>query len=365
MNTIYNEKFLISKIIDYLRFPLIIGVLFIHNYSSTILVEGEELGNTSFMPIFYIVSNFFSQVIGCLSVPIFFFISGYLFFRDTNFNYITYKYKVRKRIHTLLIPYIFWNLLHLILYYVIYKVYPNWIVGAEYNFNYIANSLWGKFNFDGITTYPISYQFWFIRDLMIMVIISPVIYYFISRFKITLIIPFLIWFGGYNIPYLGSAGISSSAILFFSLGSFYSTHNISLLFKNRNIAYLTLIIYFAIAIIDLLTKNLYYNIYIHKTGVILGIYMLFNILAILFQKGFIKNNSFLSAASFFIFAIHEPYLLSQIKKILYKILLPTHDIEITFLYFITVILTIIISLIIYKVAQKKSPSFIKIITGGR
>ena len=365
MNNSYSYDQLLSKIIDFLRFPLIVGVVFIHNYNSTILVEGKELGNTSFMPIYNITSNLFSQVIGCLSVPVFFFISGFLFFWHTKFNYNVYKTKINKRIQTLVIPYIFWNVLHLILYYIIYKIYSNWVVGVDYSFRYITNSLWGSFNIDGITTYPISYQFWFIRDLIIMIIASPLIYYIISHFKIIVAVPFIIWFLNYNIPYVGSAGISSCALLFFTLGAFYSIHNYKLLFQDKRITHLIIILYIIIAICDLFTKELSCNLYIHNSGIIIGLYMLFNILAGPIQKGIIKNSLLLSSASFFIFAIHEPYILSQIKKIVYKIMLPKSDMEITFLYFFIAFVTIIISLIIYKILQKMCPSFLKVIVGGR
>lgn len=365
MNDSNNYDQLLSKIIDFLRFPLIVGVIFIHNYNSTILVEGKELGSSSFMPTYYYISNLFSEVIGRLSVPTFFFISGLLFFWHSEFNYNVYNKKIKKRIHTLLIPYVFWNLLHLILYYIIYRLYTNWVVGTDYNFCYIIKSLWGSFNIDGIITSPISYQFWFIRDLMIMIIISPIIHYIISRFKYIIIIPFIIWFLNYNFPYIGSAGISSCALFFFTLGAFYSIHNYRLLFQNPRATQLITSLYIIIAICDLFTKNLSYNLYIHNFGIIIGLYMLFNILVRPMKKGIIKNSFLLSSASFFIFAVHEPYILSQLKKIIYKNLQPNTDLEISFLYFLIVFATVIISLIIYKFFKKICPSFLKVITGGR
>ncbi len=63
---------LLSRVIDFLRFPLIVGVIFIHNYSSTMIVQGVELGSTANMPVYYIVSELFSQVLGRVAVPLFF-----------------------------------------------------------------------------------------------------------------------------------------------------------------------------------------------------------------------------------------------------------------------------------------------------
>lgn len=41
-----------SKVIDFLRFPLIVCVVFIHNYSSTLIGNGIEMGNDANMPVF-------------------------------------------------------------------------------------------------------------------------------------------------------------------------------------------------------------------------------------------------------------------------------------------------------------------------
>ena len=75
-----------SKSIDFLRFPLIIGVIFIHNYSSTVVVQGVELGNDSFLPMYHVASELFSKVIGSVAVPLFFLFSGFLFFLNINFS---------------------------------------------------------------------------------------------------------------------------------------------------------------------------------------------------------------------------------------------------------------------------------------
>lgn len=58
---------------------------------------------------------------GYLAVPFFFFISGYLFFTNYKNGKEFYFYKWRKRFYTLLVPYIFWNLLTIVLYYLLQR----------------------------------------------------------------------------------------------------------------------------------------------------------------------------------------------------------------------------------------------------
>ena len=67
----------------------------------------------------------------------------------------------------------------------------------------------------GINRMPISYQFWFIRDLMVLVLLTPVIDFLIRHamtpFVVTLFMCWMLGVWGY-IP-------SSEAALFFTIGS--------------------------------------------------------------------------------------------------------------------------------------------------
>lgn len=75
-----------SAVINLLRFPLIVGVIFIHNYKSTMVVQGVEIGcNSMNMPIYYLCSEFFSKVIGSISVPLFFFYFWLFVFFENRF----------------------------------------------------------------------------------------------------------------------------------------------------------------------------------------------------------------------------------------------------------------------------------------
>lgn len=83
-----------SRTIDFLRFPLIVGVVFIHSYLSD--ERGTHLGG-----LYYYVSDFFSQVLARIAVPLFFYFSGLLYYKD-NFTLTIYKRKIRSRVRSLL-----------------------------------------------------------------------------------------------------------------------------------------------------------------------------------------------------------------------------------------------------------------------
>ena len=71
------------------------------------------------------------------------------------------------------------------------------------------------------------------------------------------------------------------------------------------------------------------------------------------------------SASFFVFAIHDPWLLSNIRKLLYVTLHPASDFAMVVVYFFNILLTVTIALALYYCLKKISPKFTAIITGGR
>ena len=80
---------LLSNTINFLRFPLTVAVVYIHfNISRKgISVHGLNYGTDN--PDWYtFIINLFSSVIASIAVPLFFLISGYLFFCQKDFDYL-------------------------------------------------------------------------------------------------------------------------------------------------------------------------------------------------------------------------------------------------------------------------------------
>ena len=359
MTTFRNYQQLQSQVIDFIRFPLIVGVVFIHNSTSAVVVRGVEMGtDIANLPVFYYCSDFFSQVFSRIAVPLFFFTSGFLFFLYVEkFDKLSYKTKLQSRIKTLLVPYIFWNTITIAFFYLFKTI---GIMTTPMVENNILKYFWDA---GGSFHLPISYQFWFIRDLIIAVILTPIIYFLCKKTKIYgVILIGMLWFLGF---WFKMTGFSSVCTFFFTAGAYFGINKRNLLEDFDKIKNLSLVLYPLIALVDLLTKTYTFNCYIHKLGIVIGIVFCFNLVTILFEKGKIKPTSFLSAASFFVFAIHEPFLLGNLKKISFQLLKPETDFAITALYFLNVITTIFIALVLYYVLKRTLPKFTAVITGGR
>ena len=107
-----------SQTINWLRFPLAVAVVFIHSFGipSEYALPSLNISSFSGMDFFNLIRICFSHVITHVAVPIFYLISGYLFFfRLKDFDFRRgYLEKIKSRLHTLVIPYILWNLISIL-----------------------------------------------------------------------------------------------------------------------------------------------------------------------------------------------------------------------------------------------------------
>jgi surface polysaccharide O-acyltransferase-like enzyme len=360
-----TSKDLQSNVIDFLRFPLIVGVLFIHNTTSTVAIPGAEFGNAENLPIFYICSNFFSQILGRVAVPLFFFISGFLFFQNIDgFTKQAWLGKLKNRGKTLLIPYLFWNITAFIIYYIARNIpvlEDIWLeYRVTYTFQYVLESL-------GILqVLPLAGQFWFVHDLIVAVILTPAIYFFIRKAKIYgVLLLGVLWFFSCWPSVVEVRAIRLITVFFFTAGAWFGSNKRNIVDNMGKVKYWSYTLYPLLVIADFLTQNYAANSFIHNAGIIVGIVFWVNLVAYLLRIGKVRVNRFLTSSSFFVFAIHDPFLLSKLRRALYMILNPQSDWLITLLYFLIVLVVVFIALGLYYILRRFLPEFTAIITGGR
>src|SRR5574344_205911 len=112
-----NEKDKVqSEVLDWLRFPLIILVVFVHCPGMPDLSSNDvlnvQLQCLSQMDVYNYVRICLSYVLSSIAVPTFFLISGYYFFYGIeDWNIHVYKEKLRKRWRSLVVPYLLWNVI--------------------------------------------------------------------------------------------------------------------------------------------------------------------------------------------------------------------------------------------------------------
>lgn len=185
-------------VISALRLPLIVLVTYAHSYGG--VAEGYSLIGSGW-DSYEILKIAMSQTLVKVAMPTFFVMSGYLFFANVEqFNKEIYQQKLWRRIKTLLIPYIIWNLL----------------MAAKLKM-FSLSIFWT----------PANMPLWFLRDLMIVSLLTPIIYIGVRKLGYWLFVLLLpIYLTGI---WAIQPGLNPYAICFFTLGAFLSIREMNLI----------------------------------------------------------------------------------------------------------------------------------------
>lgn len=229
-----------SHIISYLRFPLCVAIIMIHSDIAVYNTTAEE------SPIYHLFGNVFIGSICSSAVALFFFFSGYLFFHEGTFSTNIYKKKINNRIHSILIPYILWNVICFAILFVMQHLFNHFnlllhkqIVDFKLqDFFYI---FWNIQKITGISTDqagPLVGQFWFLQCLFTFSILSPIIYIGIKKTKLF----FLMVIAGLNFSDMvpNILGFDTMALFYYSLGAYFSINKITWYSNKTNIGILLL-----------------------------------------------------------------------------------------------------------------------------
>lgn len=359
------NKYLSLKI-KVISFIAIIMVVFTHCYNfkdnfltvTTIITEGLNYGTF----IEYFICNGLSRA----SVPIFFLISGYLFFLSFEFSVSGYFSKIKSRFKSLFIPYVLWSFISMGICLIFWGVDIMPVNDMKANLE-IGGFVQGFLN-------PPNFQFWFVKQLIIYSVLSP-IFYLLLKCKITRIIYLLavlfLWlidFGSiFNV-------IEVEALLFFSLGAYLSIakkEDIILKEKSKNVVSVILAMWIITLVIKtvlcgVLSKDDFTTVILilYKVSVLIGIFsMWFGLDYLMKNEKFTKNILRFTPHTFFIFCFHEPILDFVVQYSLINISDGTLFNTITF--FIYPIVTIILAILISKLLMKYFSGVHNILTGSR
>ncbi len=323
-----------SYAITWLRFPLIFLVILLHGYS-VVQIPGDH---AAYFKMTYPLSLWLGET----GVPGFLFISGYLFFLSQK----SYSEKLRSRCHSLLIPYIIWNALLLVGYLIAYALgHPQEINGrnmADFGWLDYLRLFWDRGSFDNGNFVPLLCPYWYIRNLLILSVLSPIIYIVVRYLREFFLIVIAIWW--MKTPH--NAFIQQS-IFFFSLGAYFSIREQApmMLFGRYKSLFISLCVIFGIA--DIFTHTLFptdFNLQIHRLALICNIPALF-LLADYCASQHIQS-SLLTKAAFIIFSIHYP-LIVMLRKICAHYCAYANDVVQYILYLGCVVVATALSLLFY------------------
>ena len=356
-----------SKVIAFLRFPLIVLVLFAHcNYNTL----NEDWASLPFASSFIqIVSQRIAPIANCF----FFFIAGFLFFKTGQFSLDIYLKKLARRLQSLFVPYVLWNLIYLLLAIIVGLFAARVpILGIPFDKMSFFDGLKAFWNISLIEggssiTAPIAVQFWFIRDLMVAMICSPLIYFIVKWFIILAgkrpLVRYLLFMAViYALGYFPKiTGLNPDCLLFFGYGAYFGIRK-----KEFIVAMLPYALPAAIVLALLIVIEQWVPCeFVYRMESIVGLVFGMSLTTVMVRAGTWYVNMTLSNGSFFIFAYHYLFLGFVVQFLGSGVFVPHSSWLAILIYLLSVTLTVLLGLLLYWVMRTRLPFTTYILMGGR
>lgn len=342
-----------SVLIKAMRFPLIVLVVFAHAAGTfpTSTVEWSLDG----WNVYHFVSEMLSRHLFSIGTCWFFVFSGYLFLRylkEEEFGFDWVKAKWKKRIRSLLIPYILWNLLAVLAPVIKNGLFRLFSLGQD---TISGGPLYWFF------TGPADYPLWFLRDLMLLTLILPLLYLVFKKFKwVSLVVLILVYLSPWNpsIPTMRS-------IFFVLVGAWLGTFKINMLSICRRVKIPAAIA--AVLLLFVATSQIGRPLHtlLLRLFYPFGMISFMNLCDSLIDDGTCRERLCnLSASVFFIYAAHEIYILGWTKGLCLRIF--GDSLTGTWIsYWLIPIIVLTVCLGLYYLLNRIMPRALAFVCGGR
>ncbi|GEM_PF-6084800 len=163
-----------------------------------------------------------------LANPLFYALSGYLFFHHGKVH--DYPSKLRRRFHTYLIPYLAWNTIYLLFFLLATWSFPALMGEQGIRWNEITPGFLWKvyvcYYGEGLESTPLDGPLWFLRNLILITVLSPLLRYLLSLHRLSLL-PLLC------IPFLPIGTEAITTLTYYGLGAYIALWNIDFIDISR------------------------------------------------------------------------------------------------------------------------------------
>jgi surface polysaccharide O-acyltransferase-like enzyme len=365
------------KVFDWLRFPLIVGVVFIHCFGKPFDFKTIDFINLSGIDCYNLIRVSISMVLTHICVPVFYLISGYLFFigleKWDNFLFLK---KIKKRCISLLIPFLIWNSIYILMSLIGIFRENGWL-GVQ-NF-FIDNGYWHlywdcrEWNLDRVNwlglsnraSSPYLYPLWFLRDLMVVCLASPILYAIFNKIKILGLALLLVCY--VSGLFINKPGFSATAFLFFGAGAYFRMNNIDVTrfaYKYRSFVYVLAAFLWIICTV-LNGHNTTEGDFVYPFYIIVGSIALLNLSTFIVRNDILNIPTLLIKSSFFVYLLHPIKVINIVLAMSEKVFGGTNPILMTIGYLLVPVVVVGICVLIYYLMDKFTPRLCKVLTGAR
>jgi peptidoglycan/LPS O-acetylase OafA/YrhL len=349
----------LSAKIEALRGLAVVLVVIVHAPGAHFNFGGVEsrLGDVPFLGVQQILSGGLAKA----GVALFAFISGFLFFHNVPDSGAKAWFldKGRRRLRSLLVPYLAWSGLGLIGY---------WVLGQFPLTEPFVTRYSAEFNDPGQIAFrlfclPVAYPLWFVRDLMLSALLSPALYLCIRRFGPGLPAVLLGYWLLNPAPANPALPLGDLRCLtFFSLGAWVSIRSVAAPGWLRDLGPVLLAGWAISAVLSWLFYSWdLSSVFQVRLTVLLGFAALW--LGYDAVAGRATVLRCIGGVSFFVYAAHEPLLTATRKFVFWAVGYNATAVHLT--YFLTPVLVVSGLYVLARVLQKYVPRIYGFLTGRR
>lgn len=335
------------------------------------------------MPILLEINLFIDGFLRGQSVPIYFFISGFVFFLGVGFTKEKYLQKLKNRVKTLLIPYLIWNIIAILRGLLpqlacFSSLFPNaHQLQLNVSLSAILATFWDSskgifaahFSANNIISngiYPVDVPLWFVRDLMIVVICTPLLHWILNRSRqYFVLILGVLWF---TLSYwnLGHINQLTTAFFFFSWGAYMSINQKNMMQEFWRFAKPSTLLYPLLSLAFVFSVHYFPNLSntIKNLNIFIGLLFAYNVSSWLLTHHICKVSPFLASSSFFIYVSHT-LICGSFVQLFFFILRPTSDLGMLSIYVLAIVTTVAVLLLMFYLLRHYTPKLLKLITGRK
>lgn len=362
-----------SRRITSLRFLLAVFVVFIHN-NFTAESVARMFEQDGIMIAFCQgaagkwIQLFISNGIARCAVPLFFLFAAYLQCKKDD----SYGTLLRKKSRSLVLPFFLWPVLNIVFFVGMKLAVAHLVPGLLARPDVIPQFSWTAADWlhaffgygdmeSGRTFGGYLGQMWFVRDLFILIVLSPLIRRAVHSFPVCTLVAVSFFYFSDVRPLI----VAEQALFYYTLGFFWAECDVPLFEIAERVKWRALIpLYLALWLATWLAFGEYSPCY--------WFMVLATCLVLLKCSALIERNekafaaaSFLAPVSFWLFAVHEPFLMGGVQSVWLKLLPMTTPARCLAEYFCVNILTVALGTASGLLLRKICAPLFSALNGGR
>lgn len=350
---------ILSKTISLARFPMMLLIVLIH---SDIM---DRFPADAMTPVAADVIFALSHTVARVAVPLFFFMSGFLFFyKKAPEARGFFSGQLRRRVRTLLVPYLLWNLIAQMLSALKNRALPSVsdFVNGFGPFSLVpSHGMLGVYDPSGV---PADMPLWFLRDLMAIMLLTPLIYRVLkSRAGVPFcgVLVLLFFFGVWPDACFW---FSLTGVSFFCFGAAFAIRRRDPLILSGAAARAIFVLFAVAVTLRVIFPDGQAGARLLAVVIMCGVPAMLSTCAALLARRGVEPAAFIAKSTFFMYAFHL-IVAPTVKGAVVAAIAPVSTAGFIASYFLGFAGIVGVSLAVYYVGALLFPRFVAVLCGGR